>query len=151
MKFNKKVIASLIAGLAVGGVGGHYVAPSEVEVETIVNKTVEVPVVEYIEVEKLVEVEVIKNVTVEVLVDNQNLDEVLEHLYDNLQVWHQEGGWSGILEEELVLARPAHDDVKDALASAVEIAVSPAKSTGSQIKEFFNQHKTNSRFGGMSY
>jgi predicted phage terminase large subunit-like protein len=75
----------------------------------------------------------------------------LEHLYDNLQVWHQEGGWSGILEEELVLARPAHDDVKDALASAVEIAVSPAKSTGSQIKEFFNQHKTNSRFGGMSY
>jgi predicted phage terminase large subunit-like protein len=75
----------------------------------------------------------------------------LEHLYDNLQVWHQEGGWTTILEEELVLARPAHDDVKDALASAVEIAVAPAKSVGSKMKDFFGQNKSTSRFGGMAY
>jgi len=75
----------------------------------------------------------------------------LEHLYDNLQVWHEEGGWSGVLEEELVLARPAHDDVKDALASAVEIAVAPAKSMGSTMKDFFTQTKATNRFGGVAY
>lgn len=72
----------------------------------------------------------------------------LEHLYDNLQVWHHEGGWTEVLEEELVLARPAHDDCKDALASAVEIAVSPAKSSASKVKDFFNSNKPKSRFGG---
>ena len=75
----------------------------------------------------------------------------LEHLYDNLQVWHHEGGWTNILEEELVLARPAHDDIKDALASAVEIAVTPAKSAASKVKDFFTEGKINSRFGGVSY
>lgn len=75
----------------------------------------------------------------------------LEHLYDNLQVWHAEGGWTAVLEEELVLARPAHDDVKDALASAVEIAVQPAKSASSKVKDFFTSSTVNSRFGGVSY
>lgn len=75
----------------------------------------------------------------------------LEHLYDNLQMWHQEGGWSAVLEEELVLARPAHDDVKDALASAVEIAIAPAKSASSKIKDFFTTNQPRSRFGGVSY
>lgn len=74
----------------------------------------------------------------------------LEHLYDNLQMWHLEGGWTAVLEEELILARPAHDDVKDALASAVEIAVAPAKSAASKVKDFFTT-STNKRFGGMSY
>ena len=40
----------------------------------------------------------------------QRIAAALEHLYDNLQVWHLEGGWTSVLEEELVLARPAHDD-----------------------------------------
>ena len=75
----------------------------------------------------------------------------LEHLYDNLQMWHEEGGWTAVLEEELVLARPAHDDVKDALASAVEIAVTPAKSAGSKVKDFFTQTKATSRFGGVAF
>lgn len=34
----------------------------------------------------------------------------LEHRYDNLEVWHLEGGWTSVLEEELVLSRPPHDD-----------------------------------------
>jgi predicted phage terminase large subunit-like protein len=71
----------------------------------------------------------------------------LEHLYDDLRVWHYEGGWTSVLEEELVLARPAHDDCKDALASAVEIAVAPAKSMSRNVKEFFTS-KPKSRFGG---
>lgn len=71
----------------------------------------------------------------------------LEHLYDNLQMWHYEGGWIKVLEEELVLARPPHDDVKDALASAVEIAVAPAQSFDKRVKDFLTPQKT-SRFGG---
>lgn len=75
----------------------------------------------------------------------------LEHRYDNLEVWHQEGGWTAVLEEELVLARPAHDDIKDALASAVGIAVAPSKSHGSKIKDFLSPTKASSRFGGMAF
>lgn len=75
----------------------------------------------------------------------------LEHKYDNLEMWHMEGGWTSVLEEELVLARPPHDDIKDALASAVGIAVPPAKSSGSGVKDFFSQTSSNSRFGGMAF
>ena len=49
----------------------------------------------------------------------------LEHRYENLSVWHYRGGYTSVLEEELVMNKPPHDDVKDALASAVEIAVKP--------------------------
>jgi phage terminase large subunit-like protein len=49
----------------------------------------------------------------------------LEHKYDNQDIWHFKGGYIDVLEEELVLARPPHDDVKDALAAAVEMAVKP--------------------------
>ena len=57
----------------------------------------------------------------------QRIAAALEHLYDNLQMWHPEGGWVNVLEEELVQSRPQHDDIKDALASAVTIAVKPQK------------------------
>lgn len=50
---------------------------------------------------------------------------VLEPRYDNKAIWHYKGGYIPMLEEELVLARPPHDDIKDALAGAVEIAVPP--------------------------
>lgn len=60
-------------------------------------------------------------------------------------------GWTAVLEEELVLARPAHDDVKDALASAVGIAVAPSKSAGSKIKDFLTTTTTTSRFGGVAF
>lgn len=72
----------------------------------------------------------------------------LEHKYDNLEMWHQEGGWTPVLEEELVKARPAHDDCKDALASAVEIATPPAKNMKEGIKDFFTNNQPKSRFGG---
>lgn len=74
----------------------------------------------------------------------------LEHRYDNLEVWHCEGGWTTVLEEELVQARPAHDDLKDALASAVGIAVPPMKGRSSQVKDFFTNTAT-SRFGGVAF
>lgn len=75
----------------------------------------------------------------------------LEHRYDDLTVWHFEGGWTPVLEEELVMARPPHDDVKDALASAVEISIPPARSAASKVKDFLTQTSTTSRFGGVNF
>jgi hypothetical protein len=76
----------------------------------------------------------------------------LEYRYDNLEMWHFEGGWTDVLEEELVLSRPPHDDIKDALASAVSIAVAPTRSMRGDIKELFSSGGMwNKRFGGVSY
>jgi len=72
----------------------------------------------------------------------------LEWRYENLSVWHHEGGWTQVLEEELILARPPHDDVKDALASAVSIAVKPAYNNAHKIKDFLTNKMPRSRFGG---
>lgn len=73
---------------------------------------------------------------------------VLEHRYENLDVWHHEGGWTQILEDELILARPPHDDIKDALAAAVSIAVKPARSAYDGIKDFLSP-APRTRFGGF--
>lgn len=75
----------------------------------------------------------------------------LEHLYDDYKVWHLEGGWTAVLEEELVLARPAHDDIKDCLASAVEIATPPSRGVSSGIQDFFSASTQKSRFGGVPF
>lgn len=79
----------------------------------------------------------------------ERIASALEHRYENMSVWHFKGGYTDVLEEELVMARPPHDDLKDALASAVEIAVKPKHSryTG----ETNNVVKFNSRFGGVAF
>lgn len=81
----------------------------------------------------------------------ERISAALEHLYDNLQVWHMEGGWTPVLEEELILARPAHDDIKDAMASAVSIAIKPATSYGASVQDFFSTGLKRGRFGGVAY
>jgi phage terminase large subunit-like protein len=73
----------------------------------------------------------------------------LEHKYENMSVWHYKGGYTEVLEEELILARPPHDDVKDALASAVEIAIKPKRAR--EIEEYTNVLPFNKRFGGVSF
>jgi len=73
----------------------------------------------------------------------------LEHRYENQDVIHFKGGYTDILEEELVLSRPAHDDVKDALASVVEIAIKP-KSLRNRDELMNNVINIgSSRFGGL--
>jgi phage terminase large subunit-like protein len=74
----------------------------------------------------------------------------LEHRYDNHAIWHYKGGFTDVLEEELILARPPHDDIKDALASAVEIAVKPKRSRDNETLGK-NVLIFNSRFGGVSF
>lgn len=71
----------------------------------------------------------------------------LEHLYDNNKIWHCDGGWTKTLEEELIMARPPHDDLKDALASAVNIAVKPGRPQKKELPPGLQSGKRN-RFGG---
>lgn len=76
----------------------------------------------------------------------------LEHRYDNLTMWHCEGGWTQQLEEELILSKPPHDDMKDALASAVDISVAPKQSSRNKMEMFMDGAvQTNSRFGGVAF
>lgn len=80
----------------------------------------------------------------------ERIASALEHRYDNLSVWHFQGGYIDVLEEELILARPPHDDIKDALASAVEIAVKPKARHGSGDRAG-NVIQFNPRFGGIAF
>lgn len=77
------------------------------------------------------------------------IESTLQPKYANLQMWHYSGGACSLLEEELVQQKPAHDDIKDCLASAVEIAVSPSKKS---IRSRIAPTKTANwhyRFGGI--
>src|SRR6185503_3386405 len=72
---------------------------------------------------------------------------ILEPKYTNQQIYHYQGGNIQALEEELIFANPAHDDIKDALASAIDFATAPV--------DLFRQQKDNqpvfqyhSRYGG---
>lgn len=79
----------------------------------------------------------------------ERIASALEHRYDNGMVWHYKGGYTDVLEEELILARPPHDDCKDALASVVEVAIKPKRSR--QDDRPSNVLQFNSRFGGTVY
>ena len=73
----------------------------------------------------------------------------LEPKYANMQIWHYPGGNCQVLEEELLFANPDHDDVKDALASAVDFALAPLdlyKLTKDR-QPVFNFH---TKFGGVA-
>jgi len=73
---------------------------------------------------------------------------VLEPKYANRQIWHYQGGNTQVLEEELIYQNPAHDDVKDALASAIDFAVAPMNVFAmKKILEPTMQY--NNRFGGF--
>lgn len=80
----------------------------------------------------------------------ERIASVLEHRYDNGLMWHYKGGHMDTLEEELVLARPPHDDCKDALASAVSIAIKP-KQKGNIDRSTTRSVQFSSRFGGVSF
>lgn len=73
---------------------------------------------------------------------------ILQPRYENRQIWHYKDGNCQTLEDELVLQRPPHDDVMDALASCIDMCVPPSPMT-------MNQRRTTSnvishpRFGGI--
>jgi hypothetical protein len=74
---------------------------------------------------------------------------VLEPRYDNLSIYHYKGGNCQLLEEELVSNNPPHDDIKDALASCIEIAVRPSSNMHKRTSS--NNIVYSERFGGVSH
>lgn len=84
----------------------------------------------------------------------ERTEATLQPRYENGQVWHYKGGHCQILEEELVLKHPAHDDVKDTLAICIDTAIAPTGfSTGVGQSPLERQKKlgnlVHSRFGGI--
>jgi phage terminase large subunit-like protein len=73
----------------------------------------------------------------------------LEPKYANSQMWHYPGGNCQVLEEELLFSNSAHDDVKDALASAVDFAIQPFN-IFRQMKDAMPTLNFHSKFGGIA-
>jgi phage terminase large subunit-like protein len=75
----------------------------------------------------------------------------LEPKYSNQQIWHYVGGNCQVLEEELMFANPAHDDVKDALASAVDFAQGMAPINFTRMSmQAIQPYTFHSKFGGVA-
>lgn len=77
---------------------------------------------------------------------------VLEPKYTNHQIYHYTGGYIQMLEEELIFANPAHDDIKDALASAIDFASGKAPINQYYRPEVALQPRVqfHSRWGGVA-
>lgn len=80
----------------------------------------------------------------------ERMSATLEPKYDNKQIWHYLSGDITSLEEELLAERPQHDDLKDALTAAIDVAEPPIKSKkmDTQVKQNVIY---NSRFGGVAF
>ncbi len=78
----------------------------------------------------------------------ERIEAVLQPRYREMQIWHYRGGYCSVLEEELVLQNPAHDDLKDTLATAIQHIIRP-----SQMNMNRRLHPVvdmaHSRFGGL--
>ena len=80
-------------------------------------------------------------------IKEERIHAVLGPRYENLSIWHYEGGSIYDLEEELKQEKPRHDDIKDALANAIAIAVPPVARRSMESKAKILTH---SRFGGVA-
>lgn len=78
----------------------------------------------------------------------ERVDAILQPKYQNNQVWHYMGGNCQTLEEELKLRKPPHDDVKDSLASAIDVCVAPSFQGVKMSKRL---DMFNPRFGGVAF
>jgi phage terminase large subunit-like protein len=79
----------------------------------------------------------------------ERINAILEPRYANNQIWHYLSGNCQTLEEELIFLNPPHDDIKDALSSAIDIAVPPIGMIRANREEstYMNYNR---RFGGVS-
>ena len=74
---------------------------------------------------------------------------ILEPRYDNLGIYHYRGGNCSLLEEEMTMRHPAHDDIADALAAAVDVSSPPTHSRHRMNTK--SNVVYNSRFGGVQF
>lgn len=74
---------------------------------------------------------------------------VLEPVYSNMSMWHQRGGNWQILEDELIMAFPPHDDCKDALANAIEHIAAPSSTKSREDITAQSNIVYHPKFGGI--
>lgn len=79
---------------------------------------------------------------------DERIRATLNPRYDNMQVWHYKGGNCQLLEEELMLEHPPHDDIIDALTAAIDVSIAPSARSG-KINER-NKVIYHPRFGGIA-
>lgn len=80
----------------------------------------------------------------------ERMASILDARYDNMTIWHYRGGLCQLLEEELMLDRPPHDDIKDSLSSAIDIAKPPSVGANRAVSlDGSNVLQYHSRFGGV--
>src|SRR5690606_1450715 len=68
--------------------------------------------------------------------------------YELKAIFHRRDGLTSVLEEEIILENPPHDDLLDALSMAVEVSKPPMKT-----KTYIDEEQkviTDSRFGGRA-
>lgn len=82
----------------------------------------------------------------------ERIDAALRGRYTNGQMWHFMGGNTSILEEELQMVHPPHDDVKDCLAIIVghEKSYAPSNMKMYSFNQASPQEYTHKRFGGFA-
>lgn len=79
----------------------------------------------------------------------ERVEAILQPRYDNLQMWHYQGGNCELLEEELLMAKPPHDDIKDCLSACVEICVAPSSGGAISRDRRIMTDRFHHRFGGV--
>lgn len=75
----------------------------------------------------------------------ERVSSTLRPLYEERKIFHYKGGNCELLEEEVKQLKPAHDDIKNALADAIDIAVAPRATTYTRQQPI----KRLGRFGGV--
>lgn len=79
----------------------------------------------------------------------ERISATLDYRYDTQQIWHYRGGVTPMLEHELLMVRPEHDDIKDSLTMAIQVSKPPRR-----LKQFSNEENkivSHPRFGGVSF
>lgn len=77
----------------------------------------------------------------------ERIKAILQPRYAERMMWHYQEGNCQLLEEELVLQNPPHDDIKDALAAAIDGCVAPSfQRRQSELPSAVQYH---TRFGGV--
>lgn len=79
----------------------------------------------------------------------ERMNAVLQPRYANGQMWHFLGGNCQLLEDELVLRKPPHDDIKDAMTTCLSSCIAPSDSRMHNYSSFNYAELSHTRFGGI--
>ena len=78
---------------------------------------------------------------------DMRIDTTLRPLYEDNRIFHYKGGNCELLEAELLSAKPEHDDIKNAVADAVDICTPPFELFTSTFQKL--QQRRYGEFGGV--